>query len=354
LAELPAEKCLENDKDKIAPMKLPDTDGIPDPDTLQEEARIWLSRLAVGEVTQMDVQAFKRWQRSSPAHQAAFEEVKRQWQTMKPALGDLLRSEPKIAARHARLLHGSASHPGRRAFLGAAVSAVAVAGIAGIAIVHPPLGLWPSAAEWDADERTATGEQRTLTLAQASITLNTQSSLRRSTEDGKLVGIELIAGEAAIDLAPGGKVFSVVAGAGRSLADSGRFEVRHLDNSKVCVTCIEGSVRLEHPVGMRLLQARQQMIYDADSVSSVAGVEPAEVSAWRKGELIFRQTPLVRVVDEINRYRSGRVVLMATAKRNNAVSGRFAIGTLDEALLQIQRSFDLNARSLPGGVLILS
>jgi transmembrane sensor len=333
-------------------MKLPTTDRNATPDTLRQEARIWLSRLAAGDVRQIDIQAFKRWQRTSAAHEAAFEDAKRQWKAMQPAIGDLLHTDPKIAARHARLLHGP--QPGRRAFLGAAIGAAAVASVAGVAVMHPPLGLWPSPDEWRADERTATGEQRTLTLAQASVTLNTQTSLRRRAPDSKGAGIELISGEAAIDLAAGGGVFSVVAGAGRSLADAGRFEVRHLERDKVCVTCIEGSVRVEHAAGFRLLQARQQMIYDRDSVSGIVGIEPSDVSAWRKGELVFRQTALVHVVEEINRYRPGRVVLMAASKRNNAVSGRFAIGTLDEALLQIQHSFDLSARALPGGVLILS
>ncbi len=59
-----------------------------------------------------------------------------------------------------------------------------------------------------------------------------------------------------------GKAFSVIAGAGRSLAESGRFEIRYLDG-KVCVTCLEGSLRVEHPAGFRALQARQQMVYDA-------------------------------------------------------------------------------------------
>lgn len=329
------------------------------PDVLREEARIWLGRLALAEVTQMDVQAFKRWQRTSPAHEAAFDEAKHQWHAMKLAIDGGLRADPKAAARYRQLAQGAMRvQPGRRAFLGAAVSAAAVAGVAVVA--YPPLGLWPAPGAWGADERTATGEQRTLGLADhVRVTLNTQTSVRRETSaNGDTTGIDLLAGEAAIDTQPGGsggQPFVVTAGVGRSSAQgAGRFQVRHLQGSKVCVTCIEGSVQVAHPTGNKLLQARQQTVYDAASLGGVQGVEPADLSAWRKGELVFRQTPLAQVLDEINRYRPGRVVLMADARRDSAVSGRFSIAVLDEALLQIQHSFDLRARALPGGLLILS
>lgn len=316
---------------------------------LQDEARMWLRRLTSGSATQWDAQAFKRWQHSSPAHQQALDEAKRQWQMLPPVIGDLLRSDPQAAAFHERSLRKP--RMGRRAFLGAAAG---MASAAVAAVIYPPLGLWPALSEWDAEYRTATGEQRELQLAdRVSVTLNTQTSARRQLTGNDTTGLELIAGEAAIDVANTGRGFSISAGNGRSVADSGRFEVRRREH-KVCVTCIAGSVRVEHPAGSRVLQARQQTVYDAAAISGIAAIDTTVVSAWRRGQLIFQQTPLAQVLEEINRYRAGRVVLLADAVRGSAVSGRFAIAELDAALLQIQHSFDLHARTLPGGVLILS
>ncbi|MGF6346868.1 FecR family protein [Variovorax sp. W2I14] len=330
------------------PMPALDDDQMPT-DALREEARIWLSRLAIGEIKQVELQAFKRWQRTSAAHAAAFEDAKRQWQMLKPAVGELLRADSKIAARHERLLRAE-SVMGRRVFLGAAVSAAAVAGVA---VMHPPLGLWPSPDEWSADYRTATGKQQAVTLAdRIHLTLNTSTSIRkRATGDAS--GIDLLTGEAAIDLTGTGGAFTVVAGAGRATAESGRFEVRNLAGH-VRISCIDGALRVEHPAGIRQLQARQQTIYDTRAVGNVVNIEPSDVSAWRRGELVFRQTPLAQAVDEINRYRPGRVVLMSLSKRELPVSGRFRIAGLDEAILQLQHTFDLNARSFPANVLMLS
>ncbi len=325
---------------------------------LHQEARIWLARLSGGDVRQVDLHAFRRWQGTSAAHAEAFDDAKRQWHAMRPAIGEWLHTDPVAAARLRQLAHGDAATPtrgnvlaGRRAFLGAGLSAAA---LAGIAAVYPPFGLWPSAGTWAADYRTATGEQRDISLAgRVNVVLNTQTSVSRQISDGRTDGLKLLTGEVAVDLASSREPFSVVAGAGRSVSDTGRFEVRYLDG-RVCVSCLEGAVRVQHPAGERRLVAREQTVYRDDAIGGVASIEPASVSAWRRGELVFRQTPLAKVIEEINRYRPGRVVLLAEARRNDPVSGRFSIAILNEALLQIERSFGLTSRTLPGGLLVLS
>lgn len=315
----------------------------------EKEALIWLQLLTSGEPRAWDVQGFQRWLRLDPAHRTTFNEVKRRWDAVALPEGPLRRAPaPKAAPVRPA---GRAPRPGRRAWLGAAASAMVVAGVAA---VYPPLGLWPALSEWGADDRTGTGEQRTLAMAgSVSVTLNTRTTVRRQMAGGETVGLELIAGEAAIDLPRARHAFAVVAGKGRCLAESGQFEVRHL-NDKVRVTCIDGVVRVEHPAGVRTLRAHQQAVYDGRAISGVANIEPAQVSAWRGGELLFNQTRLGDVIEEINRYRAGRVVLINDAAGSQMVNGRFAIASLDLALSQLQHAFGLAARSLPGGLLILS
>lgn len=330
-------------------MKTPADARPPTPEELQQQARVWLRLLTSAEVKEVDAEGFQRWLRASPSHQAAFVEARRRWQALKPMSTEFLRTDPEAAAYHRRAMRGPDA--GRRAFLGAAVTAAAVAGIA---VVHPPGGLWPAPGEWGADERTLVGEQRALTLpSRVQVTLNTQTSIRRHATDDGTAGIDLLSGEAAIDLPVVSQHFVVVAGAGRSMAESGRFEVRYLAG-RACVSCLEGSVRVEHPAGVRRLKARQQTFYGSDSVGNIAEVEPDTVSAWRRGALVFDEVPLSEVLDEINRYRSGRVVLMRSSARDYRISGRFPIASLDSALSQIQGMFDLDGRSLPAGLYILS
>jgi len=316
---------------------------------LERQAWAWLRRLSSGDVTSWDADAFKRWLRTSPAHHAAFSEARREWALIKPAAREVLATNREAARQRVHALQGP--NFGRRAFLGAAASAAVVAGVA---ILHPPAGLWPAPAEWGADFRTATGEQRTISVAsRVNVMLNTETSIRRETAGAATVGIRLLAGEAAVDVASGGAAFAVIAGAGRSEASAGRFEVRRLANS-VCVTCIDGTVSVDHPVGRHVLRAGDQTIYDDASVGRIKRVAVADVSAWRSGMLVFRQAPLGQVLDEINRYRRGRVVLMNAALRTQPVSGSFDITLLDMAVAQLERTFGLNARALPGGLVVLS
>lgn len=318
-------------------------------DALQEEARAWVRLLTSREVSAWDAQGFQRWLQLSPDNKAAFNEAKRVWAAMKPAAGEMLRTNPAIATTHHQALRPV--RLGRRAFMGAAVSAAAVAAVA---VVHPPLGLWPAVTEWGADYRTAAGERQEIGRAgHVLVTLNTRTSVRREMDRGELVGLELISGQAAVDLPRSGQRFVVVAGAGRSIVESGRVDVKFL-NDKVCVTCLEGAARIEHPSGNRALTARQQAVYDSRTVSQVAGVDPQEVSAWRSGEMVFRNAPLAEVIDEINRYRPGRVVLVNAAARERLVSGRFLITALDTVLWQIEQTYRLEGTSLPGGLLVLS
>ncbi len=320
------------------------------PETLREDARAWVRKLHSGAATQWEAQAFRRWRDASPLHQAAFIEARQQWRVLQPALNGLVRTDAEAANLHRETLR--TPEASRRAFLGAA-GAVALAGVAGVA-VYSPLGLWPAANEWNADWRTVAGEQRAIALSdQIGVTLNTRTSVRRLTSDGQTVGLELLNGEAAIEMLASARDFSVVAGAGRSIAESARFEISRLEG-RVCVTCLAGRVRIEHPAGDRLLLARQQAVYRDHSISGIATVDPKVASAWRRGELVFKQVPLSAVLDEINRYRPGRVVLMVDSLREKTVTATFRLDRLDLALLQMQRSFGLNARSLPAGVLVLS
>lgn len=321
-------------------------------DELHSQARVWLRLLTSTDVKAYDTEGFQRWLQASPAHKDAFREVKRRWDALEPAARAFLRDHPGAAEAHRRASQGT--RPDRRAFLGAAVGAAAMAGVAGMAVAYPPARLWRAPAEWGADDHTATGEQRTLVLAdRVQVTLNTQTSIRRGAGGGGEAGIDLLSGEAAIDLPAGGSSFAVKAGAGRSMADTGRFEVRNLDG-RVCVTCVAGLVRIEHPAGTRMLSARQQAVYDTTAVSGVARVDPATMSAWRRGELVFDEVRLSEVIAEINRYRSGRVVLIRRAVQDSRISGRFLIASLDSVLAQLQQMFDLRVRALPGGLVLLS
>lgn len=324
-----------------------------DPDPLADvhkDAQAWVRKLQSGRVTAWEAGAFQRWVQEAPERLPAFQQAARQWQLLGAAGAELLRRDAALARQHRQVLDARA-RPGRRAFLGFAVGGAGAAAIA----AYAPLDLWPGMHLWEADERTAAGELRELTLqGEVQVALNTRTSVRRLGQDDAFVGgLVLIEGEAAVDVPPTPKPFQLVAGVGRVSARAASFEVRYLDDV-VCVTCLTGAVKLHHPAGDRVLAQAQQLRYNGRSVSGITAVQAQDASAWRRGELVFQQTPLPQVIDEINRYRAGRVVLAAEAVRRKTVTARIKVADLDTALLQIQHSFRLRATTLPSHILILS
>lgn len=317
------------------------------PDVLKD-AQAWVRKLTSGKVSEWEAQAFTRWRDADPAHLTAFQEATHQWRLLEAVSGRVLDTNVEAARYHRKMLHEP--RVGRRAFLGAAVAGTAAAGVA----AYSPLGLWPAADQWKADYRTAVGEQRELALQDGvTVAMNTRTSLRRVTGQGQPGGVELLEGEAAVEVRAGARPFRVMAGAGKVIAEAAGVEVRYLDE-RVRVTCLHGNASIEHPAGHRQLQARQLAVYDSRAISEIAATDADSLSPWRQGELVFKQMPLPAVLAEINRYRRGRVVLVGDAVRAKTVTARIKIAEIDTALLQIQHTFDLSARAFPAGVLVLS
>ena len=316
-------------------------------DAIGRQAHAWVRRLASGQATVADAQELRRWCDADPRHAAAFARAQKLWRDFDPAGREVLQRERASTWTSAP----SQRRVSRRAFLGGALTATAAA--VTVAAVHPPFGLWTPASQWGADYRTATGEQKRVRLSDdVWLALNTQTSIALQSDATQ--GIQLMAGEAEIDRrALAGKPFGVIAGDGRTwVRGQARFEVRNVDG-EVCVTCLSGEVEVEQGARRQRLGRNQRVVYDARGLQAPTAIDPAIVSAWREGAVVFRRTPLSDAVVEINRYRPGRVVLMDEQLGRNVVSGRFSIRDMDQVIAQIREVFDVRVRQLPGNVVLL-
>lgn len=313
---------------------------------LEREAGAWIRRLTSGRVTEAEVQAFQLWRASSAEHAAAFSRAHQIWRHLGVAGARVSNRKPLPSAPP----RSGFSLP-RRAFLGGALAGGGA--LAAVALAHPPLGLWPALWDPQADYRTAVGEQREVSLDNVLVALNTQTRIVLRPDTGDARAIELLGGEAAVEMAHTVRSFMVLAGAGQTLATTpeARFEVRR-ESGRTCVTCLSGVVRVglgRH--GVELL-GNQQVAYDQDTLGMPAAVDAAVTSAWRQGMLVFHQTPLSKVIAEFNRYRPGRVLLADDDKGRLPLNGRFRIDNLDEGLRQIAQAFQMKQRSLAGFTLL--
>ncbi|WKA26137.1 FecR family protein [Bradyrhizobium roseum] len=318
-----------------------------DPVGLRDEAEAWLLRLTSGAATERDAAAFRQWCLQSTAHAVTFAEVNLLWDRSHAAARNIasVGAQRAVAAQHA----SSGRRLGRRAFLGSAVAASAAAAM----VVYPPLRLWPSLPELTADYRTTIGEQRRIAIADdTSVNLNIQSSLSiRST--GGDEAVELVAGEAAVLTQSPVRPFVVIAGDGRTIASRAHFNVRH-DRSDVCVTCLDGEVRVEQGGNVATLRQRQQVLYGSRGLDEVVTVDPVVVTAWQEGMLVFRNESLDRVIEEVNRYRPGKIVLMNRRLGRRSVEASFQIDRLDDIIALVRDAYDAKVTRLPGGIVLLS
>lgn len=300
----------------------PTARGTPD-SRLHGEARDWLVLLTSGQATVADAKALRQWCAQSPEHAQAFEQAKRLWQQLTPALTEA--QAPR--------------HFGRRAFLGGALAASAALVMVHISVPGGFAGL-------SADYHAAVGEQRRVDLREGiSLELNTQTRISRREQ-----GIELLEGEVEVQVA---QPLTVQAGAGWLSASQARFNVRNTDHS-VCVTCIEGWLAVEVQGRSVRLDSGRQLTYDAAGLGPVVTVDTEAVIAWREQVLVFNNATLDTVIDEINRYRPGMLVLLNRELGKRRVQARFSLEQLPGVALLIRDAYGAKCTELPGGVVLLS
>jgi transmembrane sensor len=165
--------------------------------------------------------------------------------------------------------------------------------------------------------------------------------------------IELISGEAAVTSSRTSRnPLKLLAGDGRITAAQAKFDARCLDNV-VSVTCLEGVVNVERAGTTMRLREGQQVSYSSKGISTAMTVDPEQVTAWQSGLLIFRDRPLGSVVDEVNRYRPGKIIIVNFDLRRRLVNGAYQISKLDDFVAQVQQLFGARVTSLPGGILLL-
>jgi transmembrane sensor len=306
--------------------------------SIDEEAIAWFVRLRDEAATSDDRSRFTDWLEADPRHRRAWRDVETLWAGMdglQPARREPLRfpscpSGCDATARPAARL---------RAWSRAAAAAVLliVAGAAAFWAAQPP----GYATALFADYRTRSAEFRTVTLPDGStVTLSASSALSvafGSTERRVI----LHQGEGYFSVVPeAGRSFSVMAADGRVSVVGTEFDVK-IAGGQASVSVASGIVEVAAGRGDPIrLKPGQGVHYTADGVGPIHAVEVADIGTWRHGRLVFQGAPLGDVMRDLERYRSGRIVITDDAVAHLLVTGAFDTRRPDAAL-------DTIARTLP-------
>ena len=159
-----------------------------------------------------------------------------------------------------------------------------------------------------ADQRTATGEQRQLQLADGTvINLNTHSAVDVQF-DGDTRRIILQAGEIMVQTGHGDpRPFIVQTRDGTLRALGTRFMVkREDDGTRLSVLQSRVAAHPENSVEDVIFSAGQQVLMHRDSLGQMLTVT-AGADAWTRGMLVLDNVRLADMVSELNRYHRGHL-----------------------------------------------
>ena len=302
---------------------------------IDAEASAWLARLKGPQRTAETRAALQHWLSADEAHQAAFERAIDLW--------DLL---PDAVAM------GRGEAPYRQTLrlmtLATAASLLAMIG-AGVATFYAGQGSVIS---------THVGERRSTTLDDGSrIALNTGSRLTVHFARSER-RISLDQGEAMFDVAHDpSRPFVVSVGNEQVKALGTAFVVRR-DGDDVRVTLLRGRVEVtrqgERPELLAVLKPGDRLTTGLVDKPRLDHPALDTVTAWRRGEILFNDTPLSDAVAEVNRYGKVHVVIADPRLAALPVSGVFATDDVAEFAQAVAQLHGLHVRRQDDMLLIVS
>jgi transmembrane sensor len=313
------------------------------------EASAWLIEFRTGDPSQAERDRFNAWLCTSPQHIQAYFEVAGAWSELPSEDPEgRIDIQQMLAATRAssdsnimQFPHARSSEPARfepapanvhrTPFgLGAIAAALVLMLVAAAGLyVHSQRGTY----------QTATGEQRSLTLADGStVELNAQTTVRIRYTDAER-HIDLLRGQALFRVAKDhSRPFIVRTGDTHVRAVGTQFDVYRKTTGTI-ITVVEGTVAVTGDViqpksppaqglGPRAsglsLAAGEQLAIEQGTVARLENADLEAATAWTRKRLIFEDTPLSEVAEEFNRYSIRRLVVADAELQQIGVSGLYS------------------------------
>ena len=302
------------------------------------EAAAWLTRLNSRTVGTAELESFFAWRRI-PGHAEVYDRLEGHWRN---SLN--LASDRDIAAAVAQALETESEPVRKMPPARAALAAVLIVMLACATFLFMTR---------DTVYETATGEQRLVRLEDGSrVHLDTDTRLRVGSGSDRTVILEK--GRALFDVAHDPlKPFSVTALNTQVMALGTSFEVEQADN-EVAVALVEGkvAVQMARSAGSAAaleLSPGQAVRFTPSGPGQITTADTAMISAWTKGRLEFRDTPLVNAVAEVNRYTATKLALKSRQFAGQRVNGGFAVGDVEAFIDAVTALYPLQAVTLKDG-----
>lgn len=315
-------------------------------DKTATQAAYWQAQLSSDLVTEQHRREFELWLDERPENKIAWQEVNAFWAGL-----DCLTEADITEVNSSRVI--AFKTPGRirpsSLFIRPAL-AIAASLLLMVSLVYTQSGFY------FADYTTAPGKQRNVILADGSkIIMNTDTAISVD-YSAQHRQITLHDGEAYFVVAPdANRPFEVQTHSGQVRALGTEFNIKTRQKD-VTVTVYQHSVRVTAKNGKILesLPEGQQVAFSDDALSAATTTNLQRDQAWRKQRMIFQDRPLADVIAELNRYRSGKIIVMDNDIKTLPVTGVFATDDTNIALLTIEQSLPITVTKITEKLVLLS
>jgi len=329
-------------------------------DAIRQQAFDWLTRLRADDLDEKDMVTFASWLAQGHAHSQAFAEAERLFADMvtaakSPVIDIVTPDANKLNAMPIPFQRNHYPLPAVRRLFNWVVPGLAMAAVWLFAV----LLVLPSQSSlldtYLSDYHTNTGELREIQLADGSkLLLNTNSAVSIDF-NASIRRLNLHQGQVRFTVAKDEqRPFEVYSGDVIIRALGTVFEVyKQVDDVSITVQ--------EHAVAAKLrpeasnvkqsisinVQQGQQLYYQGDGTLPMPNVvELNQASAWQHHQLLINDRPLEELLEELGRYRVGRIFLVDEGLKKLPVTGVFSLNHPDEVLASVTKVLGLKETRL--------
>lgn len=309
----------------------------------------WFVRLKAKDISDAEQNQHSDWMNESPDHQQAHRDLNQQWEQMdelKPwALDEVDRLESRFEQSQRREAYPLWHQSHKRKHIGLALVALVGVSLAYAAFMALP---WFELTT-NIDYQTQPGEQRKVVLPDGSLLhLNTATRVNIEYRTDRRE-IELLSGEALIDVVQiPGRPF-VAYGSGHNIVGMGATFNLRLLNAALEITVIEGQIAVRQHAGNRLtdpdtpltktivLNTGQAVVINtAGRISKVSTADVEVATAWDRGLLIFDGMSLRKAAEKLSRYMVADI-RVAAGEPNYVVTGQIQVRDQEAMLRQFAK-----------------
>lgn len=314
---------------------------------IQEQAIDWLVRLRDDQVDGETIEAFSAWLAQDPSHIQAFSAAEMLFKDMQKAAQSNTSSpfQPAISENLTRFKPPRQTAKRMHPLLRTGFGMAAVWLIAINLIIPSQAKLLQS---YFSDYHTQTGEFLEIQLSDSSrVLLNTNSAISVNFT-AKVRQIQLHHGQARFTVAKDQqRPFEVLSGNLRTQALGTVFELNHRINTETSVVVQEHAVSAsltedDKPSGKIKIKEGQILHYRSGQI--LPQPEPvilSQVTAWQQHRLIINDRPLIELIDELERYQTGRIFIRDNSLKNLRVTGVFSLDNPQNTLRIVCEALNL-------------